>query len=258
MCKLNTKVGLSIWLFLILSSLWSCSPDLDSMTVEQRALFQPNRFQADEKNDEHRNPLKVLEFIGIKPGLKVVDLFAGGGYYTELFDYLVDDSGKVYAQNHPAFIRFYGKELGNRLANNRLKNTQRIDSSYADLKLPKSVDLIFIALAYHDIYVTRKNHDDNANPELFYKQVFESLKPGGRLVIIDHAGVIGSKQTNTNKLHRVDEKWTLQNFEKTGFIFVSESNVLRNLDDDRMLNIWDKKVYHKTDRFIHMYQKPIK
>lgn len=232
-----------------------CSKNLDNMSIQEQALHQPNRFAEDSSSDKYRKPLAVLKFSELKSGDKVIDLLGGGGYYTELFDYIVGEHGKVYIQNNSLFLKFSQDELNKRLANNRLKNVVRIDSEFSDMKLPSKVDLVFIGLSYHDIYVPREDPVITANREEFLDQIYGSLKPGGKLVIIDHAAKPGTGIETTPSLHRIDEEWTKQDLEQAGFMFKYSLDALRNPEDNYDLDIWKKEVFRKTDRFVHMYIK---
>ncbi len=237
-------------------SLVSCTKNLDEMSLNKQSLYQPNRYSEDKNSDKNRKPLTILDLTGIKPGMKVLDLLGGGGYYTELFNYIVGEKGKVYIQNNSLFLRFSKKELDKRLKNNRLKNVVRIDSEFANMKLPQNIDLIFIGLSYHDIYVPREDPVIMTTHDEFFPQIFSALKPGGKLLIIDHAAKIGTGKTMTPKLHRIDEQWAIKDIESAGFKLIKTSDALRNPDDDHTLDIWKKKFYHKTDRFIQLYKKP--
>ena len=64
-------------------------------------VAMPDRSDADKKMDAHRQPAKLLDFAGVKAGMSVMDLMAGGGYTTELLARAVGKDGKVYAQNSP-------------------------------------------------------------------------------------------------------------------------------------------------------------
>ncbi len=227
------------------------------MSLNKQSLYQPNRFTDDKSSDKNRKPLDILNLSGIKPDMKVLDLLGGSGYYTELFNYIVGNKGKVFIQNNSLFLRFSKKELEKRLNNNRLINVVRIDSEFANMNLPKDVDLIFIGLSYHDIYVPRKDPIIMTSHDEFFPQIIAALKPGGRLLIIDHAAKIGTGKTMTPKLHRIDEQWAIKDIESAGFKLIGSSDVLRNPDDDHTLDIWKKKFFHKTDRFVHLYEKPL-
>ena len=245
--------------FLILTLLVfviGCSKDLESMSILEQAIHQPHRYAEDHDSDDNRKPLEILKLADVKPGEVVVDLLGGGGYYTELFNYIVGESGKVYIQNNSLFLRFSTEALEKRLKNGRLKNVVRLDSEFADMKLPTNVDLIFIGLSHHDIYVPREDPVITANREEFFSQVLASLKPGGRLLIIDHAAEPGTGKDTTAKLHRIDEEWAKQDIESAGFVFEKSLDVLRNPNDNYQLDIWKTEVIKRTDRFVHLYRKP--
>ena len=253
MIKLLYRITCTAILSLFLAS---CSEDLSKMSIQEQSLHQPDRFSDDKSNDKRRKPKDILEFSNIKPGMTIIDLLGGGGYYTELFNYIVGEQGKVYIQNTSLFLRFSKEELDKRLKGNRLKNVIRIDSDFHDMKLPKDIDLMFIGLSYHDIYVTRDDKLLMAKREEFFPQIFAALKPGGKLVIIDHAAKVGTGNSLSTKLHRIDEEWAIKDIESAGFKLVKTLDVLRNPEDNYDLDIWNKKVFRKTDRFIHLYEKP--
>ncbi len=254
MIKLSYHVLRTAILTLFLTG---CSEDLSKMSTIEQAIHQPDRFSGDRSSDKRRKPLDILEFADIKADMQIIDLLGGGGYYSELFNYIVGDKGKVYLQNTTLFLRFSKDELEKRLKNNRLKNVIRLDSDFADMKLPKNVDLIFIGLSFHDIYVNREDKRLTTTREEFFPQIFSALKPGGKLLIIDHAAETGTGNSLSTKLHRIDEQWTIKDIESAGFKLIKTSDVLRNPDDDLNLDIWNKKVFRKTDRFVHLYEKPI-
>src|ERR1700676_4668211 len=88
------------------------------------SVNSPDRSAEDRSLDAGRKPYQMLAFFGIAPGMKVADLFAGGGYTTELLSSAVGPTGKVYSQNGP-FPEKY-KKIGEaweaRLKNPALKN----------------------------------------------------------------------------------------------------------------------------------------
>ncbi len=65
------------------------------------AINSPERPAADKALDAGRRPDQILAFYDIKPGMKIADIFAGGGYMTELYARIVGPSGTVYSQNGP-------------------------------------------------------------------------------------------------------------------------------------------------------------
>ena len=67
------------------------------------ALASPERSAEDKARDAARKPIQVIQFLGIKTGMTVVDVLAGGGWYTQVLSAAVGPAGKVYSQN-PDFI----------------------------------------------------------------------------------------------------------------------------------------------------------
>jgi predicted methyltransferase len=74
------------------------------------AVNAPDRPADDKALDAGRQPEQVLAFFGIRPGMKVADLFAGGGYTTELLSRAVGPTGTVYSENGPFPEKF--KKIG--------------------------------------------------------------------------------------------------------------------------------------------------
>src|SRR6266567_6108929 len=66
-------------------------------------IAAPDRADSDRQTDQRRDPVKLLAFTGVKTGMTVLDMGAGGGYSTELMARAVGPTGKVYGQNAPMF-----------------------------------------------------------------------------------------------------------------------------------------------------------
>src|ERR1700675_2669519 len=64
----------------------------------------PDRSDADRNTDKRRDPVKLLKFIGVKKGMKVLDMEAGAGYTTELLARAVGPTGVIYAQDSAEVI----------------------------------------------------------------------------------------------------------------------------------------------------------
>jgi len=88
--------------------------------VISAAVDSPDRPEADRKLDAARKPKEMLAFFGVKPGMKLVDLFTGRGWYAELEARVAGPGGEVYAQNPPEFLQKYGDKWTHSLAINDL------------------------------------------------------------------------------------------------------------------------------------------
>ena len=229
-----------------------------AVSVYRQAVDAPGRTEADRGRDAGRKPDEVLEFFGIAPGMTVLDMFSGGGYYTELLANVVGPDGEVIAHTNSAYAQFVGDEATNRYANNRLPNVEILLAENNELRLPaESFDATLMILAYHDIYYI---DPDNGWPEIdgpaLVEELYRGLKPGGILGLVDHHAASGSGRETGNTLHRIDPAIVIEELEAAGFVLDGESEVLRNPDDDHSLNMAAPEVRGKTDRFVLRFRKP--
>ena len=83
------------------ASLFATAATAQTLSTEQIAkiLASPDRSAADRTNDVRRKPAEMLEFIGLRPGMVAFDIFAGGGYTTELLARSIGPTGQVYGQS---------------------------------------------------------------------------------------------------------------------------------------------------------------
>src|SRR5215468_12443585 len=103
------------WL-LTLSAI-AATPAAISQTVADYAaiIAAPDRSDADRKLDTNRAPAQWLAFIGAKPGMKILDIFAVYGWKAELLARAVAPDGKVYAQNSETVFARVKDRLDGRL-----------------------------------------------------------------------------------------------------------------------------------------------
>src|SRR6202044_803292 len=92
--------------------------------VYDAAVAHAGRSAADLKRDPLDHPADILRLSGVKPGMRVADILAGDGYYSELGSYGVGPKGKVYMINNAAFDHWSDGPLQERLASNRLGNVE--------------------------------------------------------------------------------------------------------------------------------------
>lgn len=95
-----------------------------AVSVYVAALHNSLRPEDDKSRDANRKPAEVLEFIGIKPGMTVLDMFSGGGWYSEIIAHVVGPHGKVYAHSNEAYKNFVGDALEDRFADNRISRSK--------------------------------------------------------------------------------------------------------------------------------------
>lgn len=220
------------------------------------ALAAGDRWERDRTRDARDHPAALLAFSGVAPGQTVLDLYTGGGYWAELFARAVGAEGRVVAHTNTAYRNFAGRLLEARFADKRIPNVAVHDAEIADLGLGTArFDLVFIGLGYHDIYF-HADFSPLVGRDWLLGQLWDALKPGGTLVIVDHAARDGSGATAVQALHRIEEAFARADIESAGFAFEAASDVLRNPDDDRSLNVFDDAIRRHTDRFVLRFRKP--
>src|SRR5215468_10595754 len=109
-------------------------------TPDYAALMAaPDRSDADRQADQRRDPVPFLAFAGLRTGMKVLDMGAGGGYSTELAARVVGPTGTVYGQNPPDQFEGARRGLAARIAaSSAMKNTTQLVRPYDD-PLPADV-----------------------------------------------------------------------------------------------------------------------
>jgi predicted methyltransferase len=214
-------------------------------------LGAPDRSDADRAADKRRDPLPFLVFAAPRPGMKVLDMGAGGGYSSELMARAVAPNGVVYAQNPDTLGDKPKAAFAARVATPAGKNIVA-DTAPFDDPIPPGVnalDLITFLFYYHDTsYMTV----DRAKMD---SKMFAALKPGGLLVIADHSALPGQGISVAHTLHRIEESTLRQEVEAAGFKFVAEGNFWRNAADTHDFPSY--KADMPVDNFVLKLQKPM-
>ena len=146
-------------------------------------VASPDRSDADRRNDVRRKPVEMLSFIGVRPGMVVLDVSAGGGYTTELLARSVAPSGRVYGQTQ----RPPGAALAARLKTPAGAAIVSVVQPF-DNPVPADVgagrlDLVTLMFNYHDFGAL------GVDRARLNAAVFAALKPGGAYVVADHVDV---------------------------------------------------------------------
>jgi len=125
----------------------------------------------DPKRDEWQKPHQVIQALKLPPDAIVADVGAGTGYFSARLATMLPN-GKVYAVDvEPDMV----KHLAERAKREGRKNMQAVQGAPADAKLPEKADLILFVDVHH--------HIDQR--EQYFRKLRASLKPGGRVAIID-------------------------------------------------------------------------
>ena len=223
--------------------------------ADLRALLaSESRAEADRARDAGRKPADVVEFLGIEPGMRVMDVIAASGYYTEVLSLAVGPDGQVVAQNPPGVLQMRDgvneKAISARLADARLPNVSRLNGDVGEIAADGGTyDAAITALNFHDIY--NRGGPEGALASL--QAIYAVLKPGGVFGIVDHVGVAGADNV---ELHRIEKALAIETAIAAGFVVEGESDILANAGDDHTQGVFAEGLRGNTDRFALKLRKP--
>ena len=160
---------------------WSCSAPADQGRPGMRfptpdrpvASIVSPEYSDEQTRDQHGEAERVMDRLGIRPGLRVADIGAGLGYYTVRLARRLGPSATVYAQDVSAD---YLAQLSARLRRDQVRDVTLVQGTAGDPRLPpQSVDVAILSHMYHEI----------TSPFEFLYNLHPALAPGARVAIID-------------------------------------------------------------------------
>jgi predicted methyltransferase len=223
--------------------------------------------------DAARKPQEVLEFIGVKPNMTVVEIAPGGGYWTEILAPYLHDKGTYYTAITP-------RSASERAAASADTWQKKLDSDkarYGKVKVSDFGGGKFepAPAGSADVVVTFRNVHNwmgQGTAEQAFASFYKALKPGGILGVEEHRASADKPQDPKAANGYVREDYTIALAEKAGFKLVSRSEVLANPKDtkDHPKGVWtlpptlalgeqDKAKYQaigEADNFLLKFQKP--
>lgn len=241
--------------FATLASAGSDKPPVSKAIAS--AVADPARPQADRDRDADRKPAETIAFAGLEPKQRIADLLPGGGYFTRIFSGIVGPKGQVFAvappkrPDAPPDRPEPAAAVNAIAADPHYQNVNVSVVKVAELKLPEKLDMVWTSQNYHDVHNVQ-----DIDVAAFNKTVFESLKPGGIYIVIDHAAEKGAGFSATSTLHRSEPDAVKTEVMAAGFEFVGASDVIANPADDRKARVFETGLRDKTDRFVLKFRKP--
>ena len=190
------------------------------------AVDDPLRPEEDRARDADRRPAEVLAFFGIGEGMRIADLQATLGYYTEVLSSVVGPEGRVFAQNNNFVLEGFAEQgLTERLAKLQeagRANVTRVDAELDEMELPPNLDAVLFVRFYHDLFwLPTPDGNLNDRPE-FLRRVYETLKPGGVFGVVDHHAEAGSEERDAmdpeEGSHRIDVELVKREILAAGFV----------------------------------------
>jgi predicted methyltransferase len=208
-----------------------------------RVLAGSHRSERNRARDVHRHPKETLLFFGLRPGMHVVEIWPGAGWYTELLAPLMRDQGKYFAAHYHVdenTHRFYRNSQ--RLFAEKLKAAPQLyDQAVLTGLLPPHVD--FVPAGSVDVVLTFRNvHNWTAEgyDETMFKAFFNALKSGGVLGVVEHRANEGTTRAEMIRTGYMTESYVVGLAERAGFKLAARAEINANPKDtkDHPKGVW--------------------
>jgi predicted methyltransferase len=202
------------------------------------------RTDKDKARDVYRHPVESLTFWGLKPGMTILEVQPGGGWWTEILAPYAKLTGGHYSSTASDLAN---PELSERSRKGRADWEARLGSKpdlYGKVGFvnwgPKSAPLP--ANTFDFILTARSVHNWMSVPgwpEKAFKDFYGALKPGGILAVEEHRANPGPQDPKAESGY-VTEKYVIEQAEKAGFKLAGRSEINANPKDtkDHPFGVW--------------------
>lgn len=245
------------------------------ITLSSLTLADQHRSSSNIARDQFRHPIETLTFFGVKPHHTVVEIWPGGGWYTEILSPLLNKQGQLYAAHFdpksdvPFFrnmrAKFESKVSDNAPHYSNIKITTFQPPSKVEIAPKASADFV---LTFRNVHNWMRNDSEQASFNAF----FAALKPGGILGVVEHRAPNSFNLQKMVDSGYVSEWYVKELAKKAGFEFIAGSEVNANPKDhkDHPKGVWtlppslrlgekDREKYlalGESDRMTLKFKKP--
>lgn len=233
--------NLLITLILIGTTIIANANNIDLLNA---ATHAPTRRADYVKRDIYRHPVETLQFMGIKPDMKVVEIWPGGGWYTEILAPYLKDHGLLYAAHFDPMME--NNQLVSALQ--RFEEKMQSNDIYSKVIItvfnpPEETDIAPAGTA--DMVLTFRNlhnwlQKGQSSFDSAITAIHKALKPGGVLGVVEHRLNPSIKAPKGFKGGYVDQEFTIKKIEALGFKLVAQSEINANKEDttDHPKGVW--------------------
>jgi predicted methyltransferase len=218
---------------LILSGFLSVSTMADAL---QTAIDGDNRSANNKARDAFRHPYETLTFFDVKPDHKVVEIWPGGGWYTEILAPYLSADGQFIAAHFPADTKsdYFKKSLAKyqeKMASDPASYSKVVITSL----LPPNHDKITESDSADRVLTFRNVHNwmGSGIEGLMFETFFDALKPGGKLGVIEHRAPVGSSKQFMKDSGYVTEAYVIELAENAGFELLASGDMNNNPNDTK-------------------------
>ena len=217
--------------------------DTELRDALRTAMGGAHRSAVQQARDDQRNPEETLAFLGLEREHRVIEVWPGGGWYTEILAPVLRHHGKLIIANYPASpdagqMGRMGQAMLDKLAENpevygEVEVVPFSPPEHSSLGPAESADFVLLSRHFHNLAAT-------GTAEVVLKAIFDVLRTGGILGIIQHRLPEDRDFDPQERTGYVPESFVLEAAQKAGFVFEDRSQVNANpLDSaDHELGVW--------------------
>ena len=219
-------------------------PERDAGGALDRILAGDQRPAVNRARDGYRHPKETLQFFGVRPDLSVVEVWPGGGWYTQILAPLLRERGKYYAahfhvdEKSPRYMGLAREAFLKSLAArpdlyDRVVVTSLDAPRHVDIAPRGNVDLV---LTFRNVH----NWTAAKTDEAMFRAFFDALKPGGVLGVVEHRAQEGTSLEQMVKTGYMTEAYVIGLAQQAGFRLAARSEVNANPKDtkDHPRGVW--------------------
>jgi len=248
-CARNWRVPPALWipsvLIVALYSLFVMRASAAELVPNgiERVLAGDHRSDRNRARDVYRHPKETLRFFGLRPDMHVVEVWPGGGWYTEVLAPLLREHGTYYAAHYHidedthSFYRKAQRNFLDKLA----KRPDLYDRVVVTGLLPPHVnmapkDSVDLVLTFRNVH----NWIEPGYEQAMFDAFFAALKPGGVLGVVEHRAKDGISKRDMIRSGYVSEAYVIDLAHKAGFKLAARSEVNANPKDtkDHPRGVW--------------------
>ena len=217
----------------------------------EAALAAPDRPEAHRFRDDQREVRSIMAAADVHPGDRVLDIGSGGAYLAVIMSAMAGDKGRIDIHNTPGWIADHPEFDPDALKIWLHRDNVRYVTAEWD-KIPirrNAYDVIVIGEAYHEAVA------DGSDVAGMNRRFYRMLKPGGRIVIEDHAADPAMDLMEQVRLHRIAVNAVMEQMQAAGFQLAGSLAIISAHDDPRF-TVFTPGIRGRTERFILSFEKP--
>ena len=242
---------------IFLASTFSAQAALTPLQEKIKLVMKmEHRTELEMERDRNRDPVRALEFFGLKENMKVIEFAPGNGWYTKILAPVLNKKGEL----HLAYKSQWLNEMNDMLALNSFSSTKKLPIALDwnnEERRYQLGDLSFAMIDADMVLNIREYHNFNQEDKnKLNKATFEALKPGGTYVIVDHSRRHMAPETDELG-RREDAVKVILDVQAAGFRLEKSSDMFYRPDDELRYEVGRKTVRGNTDRFTLVFKKTL-